>query len=181
MFDSKGRQTARFLSGKLGRIIVLALAFVLIGFLLGQAAGAGSGVVPGSEEDPLATASWVEAKIQNLENYIRQLEGSSAGRPLPGEGSIVTAPAPVYRVVNVLNGKFILTGEGTEVILRSGKAAAVEGPLGDGLSDLTAGVNLAQDDAIQRDHLVLSPREDGRGILTCSDAILLIRGTYQVK
>lgn len=186
-----------FATGNKRRIVFLVFASLLVVFVLGKAAGANQTTAPGSEGDPLVTASWVEAKIdafakslkeeqterQKLEDRMKLLEGNGVGAewPLPGEGGYPAMPVPIYEVVVVPEDEFIFTGAGTEIILRSGKASAVVGPHGDGLSDLTAGVNLAQKDPVQRDHLIVSPRDDGRGILTLTEAIFLIRGDYKIK
>ncbi|MGI5876860.1 MAG: hypothetical protein ACOX6X_08680 [Dethiobacteria bacterium] len=183
----------KFIAVKGKRALFLVFSSLLVVLVLVKAAGADQNVIPGSEGDPLVTASWVEAKMeafaqslkneqterQKLEDRMRLLEGNGAERPFPGEGTHVVVP--VYEVVVVPEDKFILTGAGTEIILRTGKASAVEGPFGDGLSNLTSGVNLAQNDVVQRDHLIVSPRDDGRGIKTLTEAIFLIRGDYKIK
>ncbi len=175
--------------GKWGRASALALIFMLIGFLLGQVAGADAGVIPGSENDPLVTASWVEAKLNEFyqslkeqkdlqipEKHIKQ-EGDDGQ---PSSGQPVVIPAPTYEVITVAKGQKMLTGSGTEFVLRSGRARAVEGP-GGGLSDLTAGRALPVNEIIGRDHLILSPREDGRGLIAETDTILLVRGGYKIE
>jgi len=170
---------------------VLAFALLLIGFLLGHVAGADPNIVPGSESDPLVTASWVEARLsafsqalkeeqrerQILEDRMKKLEGGE--QPAPGQPDIIS-PAPTFQVVVVAPNKKVLTGTGTEIILRSGRAKAVEGA-GGGLSNLTLGRNLSSGNLIEKDHLILSPRDDGRGIVTESEAILLVRGGYKIE
>jgi hypothetical protein len=74
----------------------------------------------------------------------------------------------------------MLTGSGTEIILRSGSARLVEGP-GGGLSDLTSGTNLSDGDNIARDHLLLSPKDDGRGIMAATNTIFMVRGDYNLE
>lgn len=173
----------------------VAVLFLLAGFLLGQVAVADSSVVPGSEQDPLVTASWVEAKLdafsaalkeeqqerQKLEDRMYQIEGVE--RPLPsepGEPVQVVEPAPAYKAVVVEAGKKLLPREGTEFILRSGRARAVVPVADTGLADLTAGANLEDGEAVTRDHLILCPRDDGRGVLTETEAIFLVKGKYRI-
>ena len=179
---------------KWGRTAALALVLILAGFIMGQAAGANSALVPGSEGDPLVTASWVEAKLnafsqalkaeqnerQILEDRMRQLEGGGVERPSPGQPVYITPEAPTYEVVAVSPGKKLLTGSGTEFILRSGNAKALGGS-GGGLSNLTTGRNFSSGETIPRDNLFLSARDDGRGVVTSSETIFLVRGGYKIE
>jgi len=150
----------------------VAVLFLLTGFFLGQAVGANPSVVPGSEQDPLVTASWVEARL----NTFAQALGE---RPLPGVVRELE-PAPVYKIVVVEAGQTMLTGEGTEFILRSGRARALVPVKDTGLANLTTGKNLIDGEPIERDHLILSPRDDGRGIVTVTQAIFLVRKNYRI-
>ncbi len=180
----KNAQPCRKLPG--GRWIVtmvgVAALFLLAGFMLGQVVVADSGIVPGSEQDPLVTASWVEAKLNAFASALRA-EIGGVDRPLPsqpGEPVQIVEPAPVYKVVVVEAGKKMLPGEGTEFILRSGLARAVVLIEGNGLTNLTTGRNLKHGDLIERDHLILSPRDDGRGIITETEVILLVKNKYRI-
>lgn len=175
-------------TSKWWRIGALAFSFLLAGFILGQVANAGSTAAPGSEEDPLVTVSWVKTTIsqalqeeqnkrQLLEERLQKLEAGEVERPLPTEP---VYPAPVFEVVNVSSGEKLLTGAGTEIILRSGRAKVLAGP-GGGLSDLTTGSNLSTGHQVKSDHLLLSARDDGRGVVLESQAILLVRGGYKIE
>ena len=179
--------------GRWGVILAgIAVLFLLTGFFLGQSVAADSGLIPGSEQDPLVTASWVEAKLEALtrslkeefreresqEDRMQQPEGGE--RPRPGEPIVIAGPAPAYTVVVVEAGKQMHTGEGTEFILRSGRVKALV-PLADtGLVNLTTGKTLNDGDLLERDNLLLSPRDDGRGIVTETQAIFLIKGLYKI-
>lgn len=91
-----------------------------------------------------------------------------------------TAPAPSmeYVVVYVTKGQSVVGN--CEIILRSGKAIALC-PAANGISDLTAGADLADGTEISANHLLLVPRNDGRGItVTSADAYVMVRGTYTV-
>ena len=153
----------------------VAVLFMVTGFLVGQVAGANSGV-PGSEQDPLVTKSWVEARLDAF------APGEAARPPSarPDEPVQIVEPAPVYTVVVVDAGKKMFPGEGTELILRSGRAKAMVPVEGNGLANLTTGRNLEDGDPIERDQLILCPREDGRGIITETETVFLVRSKYRI-
>ncbi len=161
--------------------LALALILLLAGFFLGRVVVADTGVVPGSEEDPLVTAGWVEAR---LSTFSRTLRSELAGFPVetesqPPSGEIITvpSPAPVYEIVVLQQGTRLLGGHGTELILRGGRAGIIAAP-GGGIADLTSGKDLGDGEAVPRDHLLLSPKDDGRGVLAETEVIFLIRGKY---
>jgi len=163
----------------------LGVGLLLSGFLLGQVAGAGSSDAPGSEGDPLVTASWVESKLDSLARELQRelpVEDTGEERPVPPADGAVVTPAS-FEVVTVPEGHYIFPTNpeaSTEFILRAGRGRAVECPLGNGLSDLTAGSNLSQDTAVQRDHLIAAPLGDGRGIYCQSESIFMVRGDYKM-
>lgn len=68
-----------------------------------------------------------------------------------------------------------------EIILRSGSAEAVC-PGANGISDLTEGADLADKTVLSANHLLLVPRDDGRGlIVTSAEAYIMVRGTYRIE
>ncbi len=89
------------------------------------------------------------------------------------------------KVVTVAAGKKLLaTEEGTEFIVRSGKAVAYSEEK-DGISNLTSGTDLVNGKAVANNNLILSPRA-GRGITPDSSVsnnklIVLVKGKYQLK
>jgi hypothetical protein len=159
---------------------------------------------PGSNQDPIVTKSYVDAKIaEALANYTGTPQGTSTTdtstfeaklteiendlRNLEREynySSLAVAGAiekTVFSVVQASKGQKLLLGEGTEIILRAGNANAISGPGGD-LSNLTTGVSVANGSKIDQNHLILSSREDGRGLAVISDTIwVMIKGSYKVQ
>jgi hypothetical protein len=98
---------------------MMALALGGMALFASQAMAGGAGGVPGSVDDPVVTKSYVDQQIQ------------AAG----GGGSSLT-------VVELNPGQTLYGFEGTEFIVRTGKVQAVAGNKGDGLTNLTAGVDL---------------------------------------
>lgn len=117
---------------------------------------------PGSQEDPVVTKSYVDAKIAELK--------ASGG----GGDSVTFVP------VKIPAGKQLIGGEGAEFILRSGDATAIDNGV-DGVSDLTDGKDLKTGQAITANHLLLIPRDDGRGIAAKKELWVMIRGVYTIE
>lgn len=131
----------------------------------------GSNIVfsePGSESDPLVTLSYVNRSIEQIKTYIDDRLNSN------------TTPDIGFEVVDVPSGHFLIANAGTEIILRAGTATAVVSDLG-GLTNVTAGVDIGKDQAIPKNHLLIIPRNDGRGAYCKTDAIFMIRGNYEIR
>lgn len=84
-----------------------------------------------------------------------------------------------FEVATVENGQILLTGSGTEIVLRSGRSKAIKGEYG-GLSDVTSAKDLTDGADISLNHLLISARDDGRGARAFSKCYYLIRGGYRI-
>jgi hypothetical protein len=114
----------------------------------------------GSETDPIVSKSY-------LEKYVRENSGGA------------TAGAPLFEIIQLSLNQTILLGESTQLILRSGEGTAVAGL--NGLSDITEGINLDNNAIVKKDHLLISPKNDGRGIkITSEIAYILVCGNYTI-
>lgn len=127
--------------------IVAVLSLCLLTLFVFQGAFAGESV-PGSEEDPLVSRSYVDKRLN-------------------------------FEVLNVQEGETLFCSAGTEVILRSGQASAVDSPNG-GLADVTSGQDIRQGEGVTANHLIIVPRDDGRGLFALTDIIVMIRGSYSL-
>jgi hypothetical protein len=127
---------------------VLVLAGVLVGWF-GKSLAAAEPVLPGSEQDPLVSRSYVDGKLR-------------------------------IAVVEVPAGTKLIGSAGTEIIVRSGSATAIDTELG-GLSDVTAGKDLRQGVEAPPNHLLIVPRNDGRGIQAVTSLFVLVRGNYRLQ
>ncbi len=115
---------------------------------------------PGTEGDPIVTKSYVDNQIARI---------SSGG----------TASA-TYTVVEVSAGQKLLGKSGTEIILRSGEATAIDNGA-NGVSDITAGKDLMTGQSVGQNHLLLVPKDDGRGIQATTDLFVMVRGAYSIQ
>ncbi|MFO7611480.1 MAG: hypothetical protein R6W99_03195 [Clostridia bacterium] len=87
----------------------------------------------------------------------------------------------VYQVIKVDPGVKVLASGTGEVILRSGSARVIGNEYGEGLSDLTAGRELKNGESLEKDHLILIPRGDGRGIITDTVCYIIYKGLYHLQ
>ncbi|MBA1334276.1 MAG: hypothetical protein HPY66_1985 [Firmicutes bacterium] len=173
------------------KVYVYGLIIVILILAAGQFVLAGS-FQPGSQEDPLVTQSYVEQRNEQLKYYFEQKEqetksliDQNRARIDALEQRINTQPqgggtTGELRVVNLTAGQILTGFAGTEIILRGGKATAVQSELG-GLSDVTGARDIRQGEVIPDNHLLLVPRSDGRGLKAVNDCILMVRGQYSIQ
>lgn len=138
------------------RVIALTIIITILGLTVVVAASD----TPGSKEDPVVTKSYVD-------NQIAQLIGSN--------GSTET-----YKAVMLTAGQRLIGNEGTEVILRSGEATAIDNGA-NGVSDVTGATDLMTGQNVAQNHLLLIPRSDGRGIQADTEIWVMVRGTYELQ
>lgn len=127
---------------------------------------------PGTSKDPLISKSYVDGKIQELKNYID--DKVKAGGKSSGNSS------SNLEIVELRAGQSLIGYGGTEIILRSGRALAIDSPDG-GVSDITAGKDLPNNAKIEKNHLLIIPRTDGRGVYSLGETFFMVRGEYSIE
>lgn len=87
-----------------------------------------------------------------------------------------------YEVLHLIKDDILLAETPCELILRSGSAETYLSGNESGISDLTAGIDLAEGDALEKNHLLLVPRGgDGRGFkVTSNEIYIMVRGGYTI-
>lgn len=111
---------------------------------------------------------------------------ASSNMPLPGseEDPLVTRAYVDSKfkmtVVELTPGNVLRGYAGTEIILRAGNAIVIDSELG-GLCDSTQGVDLRGDNEVPRNHLLIVPRDDGRGIRAKSQIVVMVRGKFDIE
>lgn len=85
-----------------------------------------------------------------------------------------------FTVVTVNQGQTFLAREGCEFILRSGQAS-INASQNGGISDTTDGVDLQQGAQVPKNHLLIVPRDDGRGFSATSNVIIMVKGSYVLR
>lgn len=137
---------------------------------------------PGSPEDPIVTKNYVEKRNAQLKFYIEESIKNLEERLnlVDNNVSINSQTAPVYEVVNVPQGTRLILGASAEIIFRAGKANVIQSASG-GLSDVTIGRDLNGNESVPLNHLLITPRDDGRGASAITDCIFMVKGSYHIE
>lgn len=161
------------------QLLVVAVAVALLGGLWMGHSYAASSAAPGSDQDPLVSKSYVDAALAQLRQELADA-GSDTPAPTPGDEPDDGTEAPALQIVVVPAGKRLVGYEGSEFVLRSGNATIIASAAG-GIPDLTAGQDLPQGQTAPRNHLLLIPRSDQRGIKASSQLIVMVRGRWSIE
>jgi hypothetical protein len=167
-------------------LIVLVLLSVSVNII--QAVYAAT-AAPGSTGDPIVAKSYVDtndkkatALITTLQtNYSKAQKDITAlnGQVAALKTQVAALKSTVFTAISVEAGKKITFGSGTEIILRSGNATAVAGT-GGGLSDVTSAKDIISGATVFTNHLLISSRDDGRGMNCITKCYLIVRGSYKI-
>ena len=123
---------------------------------------------PGSDGDPLISKSYIDnVLLPKIYSYIDSVVGGLTPQNPQGQSA-------TFEVVNVSAGQKVVAGEGTELILRMGSGTVI-GSMRGGIADTTGGTE------VPSNHLLIVPLADGRGINVTSEAIFMIKGTYEIQ
>lgn len=152
---------------------------------------------PGDKDDPIIVLSYLNARLEQIINQFKlesietmnndlvELKKAYKENKLELEdlkektkNSIQTTSN--LEIVTLAVGQKLIAGAGTEIILRAGKVTAIAAENA-GLSDITQGKDIKLNENIEKNHMIIIPRDDGRGILCVESAILMIRGTYTIE
>lgn len=149
--------------------ILAAAALLFAGSCIGTVFG--TDTTPGTAQDPVVSKSYVDEQIAALEakldDTLEALDNAGAG-------------GARFEVIKVDAGKSLITGASGEIILRSGSATAIASQSG-GVADLTGGTDLKTGTSVPKNHLLLVPADDGRGIKCTATSYVMVKGSYTVK
>lgn len=128
---------------------------------------------PGSNKDPLISKSYVDGKIDEVKKYIDSKVKNNSST----SGS---SSSTALEIVELRAGQSMIGASGTEMILRSGTGLAIGSQLG-GISDITGGKDLNTGEKIAKNHMVIIPRDDGRGVYSRGETFWMVRGSYTIE
>lgn len=126
---------------------------------------------PGEEGDPVVSLSYIQNKvIPELKSYVDAKLASFSSN----------GGAPQFEVIELKAGDRVICGASSELILRMGSATIIASEKG-GLADTTAGYDLQNGEKMPSNHLLIVPLGDGRGMKADTDAIIMVRGNYNIE
>jgi hypothetical protein len=85
-----------------------------------------------------------------------------------------------WRVLELNTGQVMRCYAGTEFITRRGHAVVVD-TTGNGIPDITGGKDVFANNEVSLNHMLIVPRDDGRGIRAQSPVVVLYRGPVTVR
>lgn len=164
----------------LKKIMIIASAAVLILSLAATAA-------PGDSDDPIVVLSYLDKRLDDLlsENDLAEVSSLKAEiDELKRQVSMLSGgqspAASEFEVVEIRDGQQLIANAGTEIILRGGEAYVVSSELG-GLTNVTMAKDFVGGMVIPSNNLLIVPRSDGRGVCADEYAIMMVRGTYEIR
>jgi hypothetical protein len=149
----------------------------------------------GTEDDPLVSKSYVDNKIEQVLTLINGNGTTTSTSTAVDKDAIVaevleqinsgdltggSVAVDGYTPVSVAVDQTIYGGEGTELILRAGKGKVVISGE-DGIADITTGNELKSGSTVTKNHLLIVPRADDRGVKVSEAAWFLVKGSYEIK
>ena len=165
-----------------GRVFMKCSSTILIMCVLFTAFATASGDTYTTEEDPLVSLSYVNAEIEKLktqlksemEAYVREEIAKNAVGG--GDGNYV-----VFTTETLKAGQKVIALGACDVILLTGSAKAVCPTDSQRLTDKTTETSIANNGNIIKNHYILLPKADGRGICcTSSGTEIMIKGEYKI-
>lgn len=130
------------------------------------------------EEYDLGSIKDMKTQIENLKSADSKDDDNSTDSSDSSDNSDVNANQSL-QIIEINKEEKIIAKNGTELILRGGKAYIIGSEMG-GLSDVTSGKDLASGYEVPANHLLIVPRDDGRGVYTKDHAIFMVRGEFEI-
>lgn len=138
----------------------------------------------GSEQDPIVSLSYFNQRLAMVNDTLLQrieaLEILVANGVSGSSQSGTNDSYSKFKVVQLQSGSQLLLGDSSELIVRSGDAWIIANLYGDGLSDITDGLDLKGGVKAPLNHLLIAPRDDGRGVSCHSEVYVMVKGSYNV-
>lgn len=132
----------------------------------------------GTPSNPIDNAKVTELEGK-LDNAIKEIDTLRSRMDFLDATIMEMSDSYAFQVLHLFAGDVIYALGTSELILRTGSATVIGNTSNEGLSDLTAGQNLDPQAQILKDHSVIIPRGDGRGIkITSPESYIMFRGSF---
>lgn len=169
-------------------VLTLSAIFLLTIFNLLNTRTKASNTEVATLEDPIVTKSYVDEQLKEIKQQNNSNGSSKSQKQIEQyiDEKIKTINKDAesntpYTVLEMQPNQKLIGKSGTEIILRGGQAKAIGNNNGDGLSNITSGNDVKNDKKIELNHLLIIPRNDGRGISFQSKSWIMVRGDYYIK
>lgn len=134
-----------------------------------------------TKNDPLVSLSYLDNRIEALKVQLKsELREEFEKEKSENTQNSNTTSFPVFQVMELKENKQIMFSDSAEFILRSGEAVVFD-MTSNGIADLTSGTTIRNDEEIIKNHHMLVPRNDGRGVRSITPIWIMIKGEYLVK
>jgi hypothetical protein len=135
---------------------------------------------PGDTSDPIVVLSYLNEQIEALISKYKLEDIDEMQKQIDNlDSSGGSSSGMALEIVEIRDGEKIIAGSGSELILRGGEAVIIGSEMG-GISDVTLGTDFVSGMSVVPNHLMIVPRDDGRGVYAEEYAIFMVRGTYEV-
>lgn len=154
-------------------IIAISILLIISCFVINAAE-------PGSVDDPIITLGYFNEKINDLKTELQKSIKALESKKSNDVSSPTGTASSVFKIVNLKAKASLICSEGTELIVRSGESKAIGSSSG-GLSDVTDGRDVQNDEIVKNNHHLIVPRNDGRGIIATIGGAVMVKGDYEIK
>jgi hypothetical protein len=127
---------------------------------------------PGTTDDPIVSLSYIEQRLNQMKQYVDVALAEIDPNAVPSSRT--------FTVVSVNKGQKLIAGEGTELIIRQGKAKIIATKKG-GIADTTTGYDLPNGTDAPSNELLIVPVADGRGLNALEDMLVMVKGSYNIQ
>ncbi|SDX27957.1 hypothetical protein [Paenibacillus sp. CF384] len=169
---------------------IIGAGIIVFSLVTNQVQGDSDSVTPGSVNDPVVTKSYIDKQVAALvKAELANQNGGMDDKKLQEMFDAFRAEmeqsggSSKVEVVTVPVGKRLVAKDGTEFIVRAGKAMAYSADA-NGISDLTDGVDITNGKPVPNNHFILFPR-GGRGVTAQvgqkAALTVLVRGAYEIQ
>jgi len=139
---------------------------------------------PEIEKDYKEKNAELESTVASLENKITLLEQKLENTTVtpPAETTPEDdAPSAQFEVIELTWGEALYAVSACEIILRAGEAYCIAPDATQGLANLTTAAEIYNGQPLTKNHHLLIPRGDGRGLMANSQSVfIMVRGEYKI-